>query len=199
MTARSRMVVRAALVVALWGGAGEAGAATVVLPRAGQVGVGMQGQYGSLLGSGSLGEDFSAGPGLAVRLRYRMRYERGLGLSFENQSFDARDEAAVDTAATRLTFITSGIEFYQMFGTRSRTTRMLSAGLGLMQASKKLNDGETEFLDDALYLSAGGGIEHFFWRSWAYDLQARYFAVFQGGGVNHDFQASAGLIFYASY
>lgn len=199
MTARTRLVTMTGLLVALLGGGTAAQATTVVLPRPGQVGIGVQGQYGTLLSSGDLGKDFSAGPGLAIRMRYRMRYERGVGLSFENESFDGRNPSSLDTVATRLTLITSGLEVYQMFGTRTRTTRMLSAGAGLIQASEKLNNGETQFVDDALYLSAGGGIEHFFWRSWAFDLQGRYFAVFHTGSVNHDFQISGGLIFYASY
>ena len=170
-------------------------------PRPGQIGVGVQGQYGTLLDTGSLGTEFGSGAGLAVRLRYRMRYERGFGLSFESQSFDVRVEQPADSifARKKLTMITSGLEFYQMFGTRTKTTRMLSIGVGLMQPSIKLNDGETEFVNDGLYVSAGAGIEHFFWGSLAYDISARYMTVFQESKANHDFQASAGLIFYASY
>lgn len=175
--------------------------AVVQPPRPGQIGVGVQGQYGTLLESGSLGTEFGSGGGLAVRLRYRMRYERGFGLSFESQSFDVRQEQPPDSmfARRKLTMITSGLEFYQMFGTRTKTTRMLSIGVGLMQPSIKLNDGETEFVNDGLYVSAGAGIERFFWGSLAWDLSARYMTVFQESKPNHDFQAALGLIFYASY
>jgi hypothetical protein len=172
---------------------------TVQPPRPGQVGIGLQGQFGSFLDSGSLGAEFGSGPGLAVRLRYRMRYERGFGLSFESQSFDVRVPADSAFAHDRLTMVTSGLEFYQMFGTRTKTSRMLSLGVGLVQPSIKLNDGETEFPNDGVYVSAGAGIEHFFWGSWAYDLSARYMTVFQESKPNHDFQVSAGLIFYATY
>jgi hypothetical protein len=180
--------------------AGEAQAAKIILPRAGQVGVGIQGQYGSLTKSGDLGDLFTDGPGMAVRLRYRMRYERAIGLSFEGQSFDSRVQGvAGDTTLKSLRLLMSGIEIYQMFDTRRKTTKMLSAGIGIAQASAEINTGETIYPDDGLYASVGAGIEHFFWRSWAYDLSTRYLAIFQHQKTNHDLQVSLGIMFYASY
>ena len=177
-----------------------AAAPNIVLPRPGQVGIGVQGQFGMLAKSGDLGDLFSNGPGLGIRLRYRMRFERAVGLSFEAHQFDSRVIGVQgDTTIRKLTLIMSGVEIYQLFGTRDRTTRMVSVGAGLAQASAELNSDETIYPDDGLYVSAGAGIERFFFRSWAYDLSTRYFAVFQHGKTNHDFQAQAGLIFYASY
>lgn len=173
---------------------------SVVLPRPGQVGVAVQGQYGSLFKAGEIGDTFDAGAGMAVRLRYRMRYERAMGLSFERQTFDARNSIArSDTSAKKLTVITSGAEIYQMFGTRTKTPRMLSAGVGLAQLSVETQDGETEFPGDGLYVSLGAGLERFFWQSWAWDLGLRYMALFHNGETNHEVQASAGVIFYVSY
>ena len=185
-------------------------AGTVVLPRSGQVGLALQGQYGSLLDQGDLGKEFGSGPGLAVRLIYRMRYERGMGLSFESQKFDARDPSRAKTAFTalqdssrrdQLTANLAGIDFYQLFDTRTSTVKMLSAGVGLAQVYAHLNNGETQYPDkgDGLYVSAGAGVERFFYRSWAWDLSARYHAIFHDGQVNHDLQASLGLVFYAAY
>jgi hypothetical protein len=171
----------------------------VVPPRPGQVGIGVQGQFGSLLNSGQLGSDFGSGPGVVVRLRYRMRYERALGLAFESQKFDVRDQADSTGALTKTTAILSGIELYQMFGTRTSSHKNLSVGVGLVQISQSTNDGGTLFPGDGLYVSAGAGIEQFFWNSWAWDLSTRYYAIFQEGNTNHDFQMSLGLIFYASY
>lgn len=190
--------------IALWltlAGAEAAGAATIVLPRAGQIGISGQAQYGTLLDQGNLGKEFGTGPGMAVRARYRMRYERALGLSFESQTFDARTAQPADSlfARKQLTAILSSVEIYQMFGTRTRNTRYLCAGIGLAQTSYKLNDGETEFPGDGLALSAGVGMERFFYRSWAFDLSARYLALFHDGKNNHDLQASVGLVWYASY
>src|SRR6185503_7188180 len=109
-------------------------------------------------------------------LRYRMRYERALGLSFEGQRFDARVPSLADTAIKRLSIFTAGLEFYQMFGTRTRTTRMLMIGAGLAKPTFKTNGSETVYpvAGDGLYLSAGAGVERFFWKTWAYDLSARY-------------------------
>lgn len=177
------------------------GSPAIVLPRPGQVGIGIQGEVGTLLKTGDLGDTFGAGPGLCVRLRYRMRFERAFGLSFESQTFTVRNRQPDDStfASKQLTLTTSGVELYQLFGTDTRTTRMLSLGVGLAQTNVKLNDGEIMYPGDGLYASLGAGVERFFYRSWAYDLSMRYMTVFHNGGTNHDFQASVGLIFYASY
>jgi hypothetical protein len=181
-------------------GVGDAFAKRRVLPpRAGQVGLGMQGQFGTLLDSGLIGDEFGSGGGFTVRVRYRMRYERAIGLSFESQNFDARDPADSTGALTKTTAVLSGIEFYQLFGTRTNAHKMLSIGLGLVQLSQDTNDGGTIFPGDGLFVSAGAGVEQFFWNSWAWDLSTRYMAIFQEGETNHDFQVSLGLIFYASY
>jgi opacity protein-like surface antigen len=203
MSRRSRFILAAGLVAMLaplpcfaW---------VVVPPRAGQVGIGMQGQGGMMFESGSLGTDYDSGSGLTVRLRYRMRYERGLGLSFESQSFDARRVIAPDVEGdpypVKLHFFTAGPEVYQMFGTRTRTHKMLSLGAGLAKIAVKLSDDETSFptAGDGVYVSAGAGVEHFVWQSWAIDLSTRYMAVFHDQKPNHDVQAALGLIFYASY
>jgi hypothetical protein len=192
-----------------------AGESSIVLPKPGQVGIEAGGGYGMLLKSGPLGDLYDAGPTFVVRGRYRMRYERALGLTFESQRMDVREAAPVydgsdsTVAPTRISLITSGIEFYQMFGTRTRTTRMLMVGAGLAQARAKLNSGETQLVEvpgdiptgagDGLYVSGGAGVERFFYRSWAFDLSARYMAIFREGKASHDLQAALGVIFYASY
>jgi hypothetical protein len=194
-------------------GTARAGA-VVVLPRPGQVGVSLSGGYGTLLQAGNVGDLFGSGPGLEFRVRYRARYERGFGLTFESHGLDARmlDSlpdlfvpgnprlAANDPSAyKRLNLFLYGVDVYQMFGTRTKTTKMVSLGVGLAHPIFALNDGENEFVfSDGAYLSAGVGIERFFWQSVAFDLGARYHAIFLDGKLNHDLQASAGLIFYAS-
>jgi hypothetical protein len=202
MTKRSGGLAAIAAGVALML-AGNARGATVVLPRPGQVGIAGLAQYGTLFKRGDIGEDFRSGPGFGVRLRYRMRYERGLGLTFERQGFDPRVKSAADTAARKLTVMASAFEVYQMFGTRTRTVKMLSVGAGLAQATQKLNDNETklsgEGTGDGLFVSLGGEIEYFFWQTWAMDLSVRYAAVLLNQTTNHDVQVAAGLIFYAGY
>ena len=176
--------------------------AKVVLPSPGDIGFAGFAQYGTLLNQGEIGEQFGSGPGFGVRLRYRMRYERGLGLTFERQGFDPREKSTADTAATSTTLIATGLEMYQMFGTRTRTTRMLSAGVGLAQVTQKLKDNETlsagPGVGDGFYVSVGGGTETFLWQSGALDLSLRYQAVILNDTTNHDFQITAGLVFYVT-
>jgi hypothetical protein len=204
MTGNRRTMIALAIAAGLAVGSGSH-AATVVLPRPGQVGFGMLGQFGTLLKSGDIGDDFGSGGGFAVRMRYRMRYERAVGLTFERHGFDVRVQQPPDStfAPKSAAILATGAEIYQMFGTRTRNVRMLSAGIGLAQITQKLNDGETQLsgkgVGDGIFLSGGGEIEYFFWQSWAVDLSTRYHAVFLDGVVNHDVQLSAGLVFYASY
>jgi opacity protein-like surface antigen len=181
---------------------GRCHGAKIVLPQPGDIGFAGFAQYGALTKTGEIGEDFSSGAGFGVRLRYRMRYERALGITFERQGFDPRVKSSADTAAKNSTLIATGLEIYQMFGTRTRTVRMLSAGVGLAQVTQKLNDQESQVagpgVGDGFYVSLGGGLEYFFWQSWAVDLGMRYHAVILHETTNHDVQFSAGLVFYAS-
>jgi hypothetical protein len=176
-------------------------AAPLLLPRPGQVGVGVQGGYGMLLENGTLGTDFGNGPTLGVRLRYRMRYERALGLSFENQRFDIRVPETVDPLGfpgrEKINVVLSGLELYQMFGTRTRTTKMIGIGIGLAQTSGRSINGETFYPGDGMYVNAILGVERFVFRSWALDLSARYSMLFLPDDQEHDLQGALGVIFYA--
>jgi hypothetical protein len=141
-----------------------------------------------------------------------MRFERAIGLTFDLQQLGARSpsgaagafDSLTDAPAVlrdRLQVNTAGIELYQLFDTRERTVKMLSAGIGLAQVSARLSNGETQIprAGDGIFLSLGAGLERFVYRSWAWDLGARYLAILHDQRVNHDFQLQAGLIFYAAY
>ena len=200
-----RIVIVAGLAAGL---AGSARAAVIVVPpRPGQVGLSVQGEYGSFVQSGEMGENFGSGPGIAVRLRYRMRYERGVGLSFESHGFDALSGARPignfatvldDSVPTRLTLGMYGVDFYQMFGTRTKTTKMLSVGAGIARVTQEFVQGDSNFPGDGAFVTAGAGLEHFVWQSWGVDLSGRYYGVFRSGQSNHEFQIALGLVFYAS-
>ena len=185
----------------------------VTPPRSGQVGLGISGSYGTLLPTGELGNEFGSGPGLSVRLRYRMRYERAIGLTFDAERMNSRnpsgDAGAFDSLGNDppgvvrqyMKMVTAGFEFYQMYDTRERTVKYLSAGAGLAQISAHLSDGETQYpiAGDALFVSLGAGFERFFFRSWAWDMNFKYKPVLHDGKINHDLQAQLGLMFYAGY
>ena len=194
--------------------AGAASAASIVVPRAGQVGIGVNGSFGTLMKGGSLGSEFGTGPGLGVRLRYRMRYERAIGLSFDMHQLDAREAGYPEGAFSgyrdvgdslltrdRLSMSMTGLELYQMFDTRSRNVKWLSVSAGLVQVSARLSDGETQYplASDGTFVGIGGGVERFVYRSWALDVTARYQAVFFDSSVSHNLQGSVGMIFYAAY
>jgi hypothetical protein len=184
----------------------------VTPPRSGQVGFGISGSFGTFLPTGELGNEFGSGPGLSVRLRYRMRFERAIGLTFDAEKMNSRSPSqaagAFDSLADSpgvfrdyMKMITAGFEFYQMFDTRERTVKYLSAGVGLAQITAHLTDGETQYpiAGDALFVSVGAGFERFFFRSWAWDMNFKYKPVLHDGKVNHDLQAQLGLMFYAGY
>ena len=193
--------------------AASAGAASsIVLPRNGQVGVGVSGSFGTFLPAGELGNEFGSGPGLSVRLRYRMRFERAIGVTFDAERMNSRDPSGASGAFDSLTdapavlrdrmkMVTAGFEFYQLFDTRERTVKYLSAGAGLAQISAHLTDGETQYpiAGDALFVSFGAGFERFYYRSWAWDMNFKYKPVLHDGKINHDLQAQLGLMFYAGY
>ena len=209
--AKVGLVVVAGMLVWL---AGTAAAGTmVVLPRPGQVGLSVGGSYGTLLKSGDVGEQFGSGPGMYVRMRYRARYERGWGLTFESHGLDLRDLETVRDywnkdsvrvanhpyAYKKATIFLYGVDFYQMFATRTKTPMMLSAGAGVAHPAFTVNDGETQYpMSDGPYVAVGAGVERFFWRSMAFDFGARYAAIFVGDKLSHDVHASVGIIYYAS-
>lgn len=203
MNARRRYGVAVVLGLAIQLVAVSAWAASLVLPRPGQVGIEIQGGYGSLLKSGTLGGTFGSGPTLAARLRYRMRYERAIGLSFEKQHFDIRQPEALapdgGSARDHMELVMSGLEFCKLFGTRTPSVKMIILGAGLAQSSIKFVDNQAFFPGDGTYLCGGFGVERFFYRSWAFDLSARYSYVFLPDDHLQDVQASLGLMFYASY
>lgn len=183
----------------------DAAAAPVVPARPGQVGIGFQGQYGVLTKSGEMGELFDAGGGYSVRLRYRMRYERAFGLSFERHGFAVRDEQPPDStfAYQTLSITTASLEFYQMYGTRTPTVKYLSGGVGLFIPTIKLNGGETQLsgaaTESGFMFTLGAGLERYVWQSWAVDASVRYHGMIQNSKLNNDIQFQLGVIFYVAY
>jgi len=208
MNGSGRSGMAAAVMVALLVAPVVWAAESIVLPRPGQVGLGLGGGYGTLIKSGEIGEDFGEGPTIAARLRYRMRYERALGLTFENQRHEIRvAEPTIPGPTpgselggrTRVNMVLSGLEFYQMFGTRTRTVKMLMIGAGIVQVSGRTTTNETFYPGDGSFVSAGFGVERFLYRSWALDFSTRYMTVFLPDDRAHDVQAALGVMFYASY
>jgi hypothetical protein len=219
----TRSIAALCVAAALLAGAAVACAETIIVPpRPGQVGFGMGANMGALLKQGDFGKGFGASgePGVSVQLRYRMRYERGFGLTFDQQELDVRDGAEFrgsfydDTRGAyrdttwkasdpeyprKLNLYFYGVEFYQMFDTRTKTVKMLSVGAGIAHPVRQDNDKEYEFpTGDGFFLGVGGSIERYFVGSLAVDLSARYRLVLHEGSTNHDLHAALGFIWYAS-
>jgi len=215
MDRRMRAGLLAVLVALVAAASPAAAASNLVLPRSGQVGLGLQGQFGTMLSSGGLGEEFGSGGGLTVKVRYRMRFERAIGLTFGMQKLGARDPSGRAGAFDSIEVVpgttpilrewlqinAAGIEFYQLFDTRDRTVKMISAGVGITQMSSHLSSGETQYpiAGDGVYISLGAGIERFFYRSVAWDLGITYMGILHDQNLNNSFQLQGGLIFYAAY
>jgi opacity protein-like surface antigen len=206
------ILAAAVLAVVVSSAVSPAYAVSIVLPRAGQVGIGLQGQFGGLAQAGELGNEFGTGAGLAFRLKYRTRYDRAAGLSFETRRLDGRGYfvtpsaflpgAGADSLPLKaVTLATYGVDLYQFFNTRMRTQEFLCVSGGLAKISGWSSNGDvvTPLAGDGLYLGVGGGLERFVYRSWAVDISARYSAVFLDGSVNHDVQVALGMTLYAAY
>jgi hypothetical protein len=98
-----------------------------------------------------------------------------------------------------MTLTATGIDIYQMSGTRT-ASRMPSVGW-LAQITQKLNETRPRRgpgRRGRLLRQPGGGIEYFVWQSWAVDVSMRYHAVILHETTNHDVQFGIGLVFYAS-
>lgn len=170
--------------------------------REGTVSLGGQAQYGTYFARTGFGRVYGAGPGMAVRLRYRTSRETALGISFEAQRMNADDDPVEDLDPEWLRTITTTLEYYQYFAVKKRTPRYLLAGAGLAQTRRRLNNGETDFPGDAGVLTLGGGTE-IWWKRWfTIDLSLRYymFARSRDGvwDLSHNVQAAAGVQFYTS-
>ena len=99
--------------------------------REGTLSLGMQGEYGSFVGSSGFGSEYNHGPSLAFRVRYRFAEDQAFGVSFEGQRFDAKVDSVGEFAPKYLTAITTTLEYYNYFQTRSRTPQYLMIGAGL--------------------------------------------------------------------
>ncbi len=166
--------------------------------RAGTVSLGGYAQYGTLFGSTRFGDMFDNGLGGGVSLRYRSGSDQAFGLSFESHSFGARVGADSAAAPDHLQLITTTVEYYKFFRTRSRLPRYLVLGAGLVQSRQTNRDGEKEFPGDGGTIKVGGGFEYWVNRTLTADLGLRYYGVLSQSEWTHDVQIALGINFYTS-
>jgi len=170
--------------------------------RDGTLSLGLQGEYGSFVGTSGFGQSYNHGPALGVRIRYRFAEDQAFGISFESQRFNVKHDTTVPTDPKYLTAITTTAEYYNYFQTRSRTPQYLMIGAGLLQTRRHLNDSEIDFPGDGGVLSLGAGAEYWWKRTFSFDLSLRYngFIHSDNGStsLSHGVQAGLGFEFYTS-
>jgi opacity protein-like surface antigen len=170
--------------------------------REGTLSLGMQGEYGSFIGTSGFGEEFNHGPALGVRVRYRFAEDQAFGISFEGQRFDSKVDSVSIFAPKYLSAITTTAEYYNYFQTRSRTPQYLMIGAGLLQTRAHLNDGETTFPGDGGVISVAAGAEYWWKRTLTFDLSLRYNGFIHNDNgsttLTHGVQAGLGFEFYTS-
>jgi opacity protein-like surface antigen len=170
--------------------------------REGTLSLGLQGEYGSLIGNSGFGAEYNHGPAIAVRVRYRFAEDQAVGFSFEGQRFDAKVDSADAFAPKYLNAITTEIEYYNYFQTRSRTPQFLMIGAGLLQTRRHLNDSETDFPGDGGVISLGAGAEYWWKRTLTFELSLRYNGFIHNDNgttsLTHGVQAGLGFHYYTS-
>jgi hypothetical protein len=170
--------------------------------REGTVSFGLQGGYGSFLGGSGFADDFSSGPNLAVRLRYRTGRESAIGLSFEGQRYDAKDAPLEPEDPEWVQVVTTTAEYYQFFSVRKRAPRYVVLGAGLAQSRRRLLNEETDFPGDGGVIILGAGTEFWWQRTISFELSARYYGILRGDDgstlYSNAAQVALGVHFYTS-
>lgn len=170
--------------------------------REGTLSFGLVGQAGALLGGGDLGEVYDFGPGLGVRLRYRTSRDAALGLTFEAQRYNAKEEPVTPDDPEWIRSVNAIFEYYQYFRVQSRSPRYLNFGVGLMQLRRRLETEEVDFPGDGAIFVVGGGTEIWWGRVLSVDLNLRYNGMLRGvegsSQYTHAATVSLGFQFYTS-
>ena len=163
--------------------------------RPGTLSLGLQGQYGTLLGPSDFAEDYDWGPGFGVRIRYAFGGPHALGISFESQTFDPTSDPpeALDEPI-ELKIANVGVEYIRYFNRGHGRSQYAVIGLGLSHPSETRTGGIAE-VSDALLVTGGGGVEVFVHRQVSIDISARGYGMI-GESVTASVEFAAGFHFY---
>ncbi len=165
--------------------------------RPGTLSLGIQGQYGTIVGPSDMASEFNHGGGFAIRIRYALGGPQAFGISFESQTFGP-DPGATDVqpGPDRLKFSNASLEYIRYFNRGEGRSQYFVAGGGLFHPSEKRTDGSIAVRSDGLILIVGGGMEAFIRRTTAIDLSLRANALLGGDGVSATIEAAVGPHFY---
>jgi hypothetical protein len=163
--------------------------------RPGTLSLGLQGQYGTLLGPSDFAEDYDWGPGFALRIRYAFGGPHALGISFESQTFDPTPDPpeALDEPL-ELKIANVGVEYIRYFNRGHGRSQYAVIGLGLSHPSEERTGGVAE-VSDALLVTGGGGVEVFVHRAVSIDISGRGYGMI-GESVTASVEFAAGFHFY---
>lgn len=165
--------------------------------RPGTLSLGLQAQYGRILGPSDFASEFDQGGGFALRIRYALGGPQAFGISFESQTFGPDTNAdQVEPGPDRLKFSNATLEYLRYFNRGEGRSQYLVAGAGLFHPSDRRADGSVALRSDGLILVAGGGLEVFVRRTTAIDLSLRANALLGGEGVTATIEAAIGPHFY---
>lgn len=172
--------------------------AALAQERPGTLSLGVQAQYGLIAGPSDFGEDFSRGPGFAVRIRYALGGPQAFGISFESQTFDADASATGGGEASqpvKLKLANATLEYLRYFNRGQGNSQYLVMGLGLYHPSEQRTTGLAT-ASDGLVLLFGGGTELFTFRTTSIDLSIRANGLFGGDAVSATLEAAVGFHHY---
>jgi hypothetical protein len=166
--------------------------------RPGTLSLGVQAQYGLIMGPSDFAEEFNNGPGFAIRIRYALGGPQAFGISFESQTFGA-DQSAIDPESTsipdQLKLANATLEYLRYFNRGQGNSQYLVVGLGLYHPSETRSTGLAA-TSDGLVLAVGGGAEFFTLRTTSLDLSVRANALFGGDAISATIQAAFGFHHY---
>ena len=154
--------------------------------RAGTVGLGAFGSYGTVVGDSRFGLQFQNGGGYGVDLRYVAGPHWSLGLTFQNQMYQPED-----SGGTQDKLVTTGLLFnvyyYRKRGLDVANYLVLGAGfyrpeIHFLEVVDDENRESISFPGESLALTGGMGVELFIRENWGFNISGRAIAYF-GDGV----------------
>jgi opacity protein-like surface antigen len=137
--------------------------------------------YGSLTGNSRFGLDFNAGAGFGVNLRYTAAEHWALGLIFNSQRYQKRDDAANVDLIDKLVMTMVLGEVYYYPNRESSASWYFVGGIGFYRPEIREQGEVVVFPGENLALQAGLGSELFIGETWGVDVSGRGFAYYGDG------------------
>ncbi|MFH0777047.1 MAG: hypothetical protein V2A71_00305 [Candidatus Eisenbacteria bacterium] len=166
-----------------------------IFEERGTLTVGGFAQYGMLAGDATAVDEYDKGVGYGMRLRYNLGRDRALGISLENQTFEAVPAPPGDDQPRKLKIALITMDYIFYFERRSTLTRYLTFGAGVHHPGREYHLNSI-IGPDGLVLTAGGGFEYFFHKLTSLDVSVRAYGLFGQDGLMGTAQAAAGINFY---